>query len=236
MKPWVNSILKKFITFYICSLCACRCVHLSPKVEIRGQFVGLDFLLLQCGSKAWSSYHQPWWRVPLPPTPSLWFQVSMTSWGGSSRNLLIQESVSSPELRADHIWLPADAQCNSQFSRTRIQPALPNVAIRGQRSRECPGRRGRRMLSTWSVGGSVSQCLHLKHLSSQISHWAQMACPLLHFVRIRKGSNSDLNACSMATYFASSREFIRKTKKKARITLDGYISISPLSQQIQYML
>lgn len=43
-----------------------------------------------------------------------------------------------------------------------------------------------------------------------------MACPFLNFVRIRKGSNFDLNACFMATYFALGWKFIRKTKKKGK--------------------
>lgn len=115
-------------------------MHHSPKVEVRGQFVGLGFLLL-CGSKGWNScLRQPWWRVPLSPKPSRWSPISTTSGGGSSRSHFVYLGIS--KLAVFGILQRPGPILSSQGP--RIQPVLPHFAIRGQCSRECPGRRGRR--------------------------------------------------------------------------------------------
>lgn len=58
---------------------------------------------------------------------------------------------------------PFTLTCLILLKERSVQPALLLFTSRGQWGRECLGRRGKR-LSTWGVGGSVSQCLHLKHL------------------------------------------------------------------------
>lgn len=49
-----------------------RARHATLLRKVRGQFVGIGFLLLLCGSQGLKSCCQAWWQAPIPDEPSLW--------------------------------------------------------------------------------------------------------------------------------------------------------------------